>query len=178
MTDNSIAWVEGALVAGDQRAQPHEPRQLRIATADELIAAIATSLIRGAPAIGVTAAFGVALAASLAASGDNTDEQIRRQAARIASALPTCARISAKNGAWTRSKRRRSLGTGGAHTPTTRSGGGRRTSPLRRRAQIDASVSGSKRAVRRCISLSKQQWSTAPQSRSNSAYKYCRVKSA
>lgn len=49
MTDNSIAWVEGALVAGDQRAQPHEPRQLRIATADELIAAIATSLIRGRP---------------------------------------------------------------------------------------------------------------------------------
>lgn len=177
MTDNSIAWVEGALVAGDQRAQPHEPRQLRIATADELIAAIATLLIRG-PAIGVTAAFEVALAASLAASGDNTDEQIRRQAARIASARPTCARISAKNGAWTRSKRRRSLGTGGAHTPTRRFGGGRRTSPLRRRAQIDASVSGSKRAVRRYISLSKQQWSTAPQSRSNSAYNYYRVKSA
>ncbi|BBX98830.1 S-methyl-5-thioribose-1-phosphate isomerase [Mycobacterium lacus] len=98
MTESSIAWVDGTVTTVDQRALPHELRQLRIATVDELIEAITTLAIRGAPMLGVAGAFGVALAASEAASeaavGDDADaEHVRRQAARIAEARPTATNL-------------------------------------------------------------------------------------
>lgn len=57
------------MVVIDQRALPHELHQLRITTVYEVIDAIKTLAIRGAPAIGVSGAFGVVLAA-LAYPGD------------------------------------------------------------------------------------------------------------
>ena len=59
VTTNAIAWMDGALVAIDQRALPRQVRQLRITTVDEVIDAINTLAVRGAPTIGVTGAFGV-----------------------------------------------------------------------------------------------------------------------
>ncbi len=88
---SSITWADGALVAVDQRALPHELRQLRITGVDELIDAIKTLAIRGAPALGVTGAFGVALAAF--AHGADV-EKVRLEAARIASARPTAANLA------------------------------------------------------------------------------------
>lgn len=67
--ESSIGWDDDALVVIDQRALPHELRRLRITTVDEVIDAIKTLAIRGAPAIGVSGAFGVVLAA-LAHPGD------------------------------------------------------------------------------------------------------------
>jgi methylthioribose-1-phosphate isomerase len=88
--ESSIAWADGALVVIDQRALPHELRQLRITTVDEVIEAIKTLAIRGAPAIGVSGAFGVVLAAH-AYPGDS--EKVELEAARIASARPTAVNL-------------------------------------------------------------------------------------
>ncbi|HZE14414.1 MAG TPA: bifunctional S-methyl-5-thioribose-1-phosphate isomerase/methylthioribulose 1-phosphate dehydratase, partial [Mycobacterium sp.] len=89
--ESSIAWADGALVVIDQRALPHELRELRITTVDEIIDAIKTLAIRGAPAIGVSGAFGVVLAA-FAHAGDT--EKVTLEAARIASARPTAVNLA------------------------------------------------------------------------------------
>lgn len=91
MGESSITWVDGAVVTIDQRALPHEVRTLRLTTVDQVIDAIATLAVRGAPAIGVTGAFGVALAA-LAHPGE--PEQIEAEAARIEAARPTAVNLS------------------------------------------------------------------------------------
>jgi methylthioribose-1-phosphate isomerase len=88
---SSIAWDDGALVVIDQRVLPHELRQLRMTTVDEVIDAIKTLAIRGAPAIGVSGAFGVVLAA-LAYPDDI--EKVELEAARIASARPTAVNLA------------------------------------------------------------------------------------
>ncbi|OIN79888.1 bifunctional S-methyl-5-thioribose-1-phosphate isomerase/methylthioribulose 1-phosphate dehydratase [Mycobacterium malmoense] len=89
--ESSIGWDDDALVVIDQRALPHELRRLRITTVDEVIDAIKTLAIRGAPAIGVSGAFGVVLAA-LAHPGDA--EKVELEAARIASARPTAVNLT------------------------------------------------------------------------------------
>jgi methylthioribose-1-phosphate isomerase len=89
--ESSITWADGALLAIDQRALPHELRRLRIATVDELIEAIKTLAIRGAPALGVAGAFGVALAA-FEHVGDN--EKVTLEASWIASARPTAVNLA------------------------------------------------------------------------------------
>jgi methylthioribose-1-phosphate isomerase len=89
--ESSIVWEDGALVVVDQRALPHEWRPLRITSVDGVIDAIQTLAIRGAPAIGVSGAFGVVLAAR-AYPGDI--EKVRREAARIAAARPTAVNLA------------------------------------------------------------------------------------
>src|ERR1700722_15885377 len=91
VAESSITWADGALLAIDQRALPHELRRLRITTVDEVIDAIKTLAIRGAPALGVSGAFGVALAA-YAHAGDT--EKVTLEAARIASARPTAVNLA------------------------------------------------------------------------------------
>ncbi len=88
--ENSINWTDGVLVVIDQRVLPHELRQLRLATVDEVIDAIKTLAVRGAPLIGVAGAFGVVLAA-FAHPGDR--EKVEREAARIAAARPTAVNL-------------------------------------------------------------------------------------
>jgi methylthioribose-1-phosphate isomerase len=63
VAESSLGWDDGALLAIDQRALPHDVRWLRITTVDDAIEAIKTLAIRGAPALGVAGAFGVAMAA-------------------------------------------------------------------------------------------------------------------
>jgi methylthioribose-1-phosphate isomerase len=53
---------EGALLILDQRALPAHERWLRCTTVEEVAEAIETLAVRGAPAIGVAAAYGAALA--------------------------------------------------------------------------------------------------------------------
>ncbi|MCU1646910.1 MAG: mtnA [Nocardia sp.] len=95
MDESSIAWVEGALVTIDQRALPRELRELRITTVDDLIDAIKSLAIRGAPAIGVSGAFGVVLAA-LAATTDGVVNaaQVESESARVANARPTAVNLA------------------------------------------------------------------------------------
>ncbi|MEV5646626.1 S-methyl-5-thioribose-1-phosphate isomerase [Nocardia sp. NPDC052254] len=91
MGDGSIRWVDGAVVTIDQRALPHEVRELRLTSVDEIIEAIATLAVRGAPAIGVSGAFGVVLAAR-AHPGDLA--RIEAEAARVEAARPTAVNLS------------------------------------------------------------------------------------
>lgn len=58
-----IRWTDGRLELLDQRALPAEETWQAIADERQAAAAIRDMVVRGAPAIGVTAAFGVALAA-------------------------------------------------------------------------------------------------------------------
>ncbi len=59
----AVAWRDGAVVLIDQTRLPHEEIWLTLRTSDEVAHAIRTMQVRGAPAIGVAGAVGVALAA-------------------------------------------------------------------------------------------------------------------
>ncbi|MCX4823171.1 S-methyl-5-thioribose-1-phosphate isomerase [Streptomyces sp. NBC_01142] len=59
----SISWNGGAILTTDQRSLPHQESPLRLTTVDGVIDAIRTLAVRGAPAIGIAGAFGVALSA-------------------------------------------------------------------------------------------------------------------
>jgi methylthioribose-1-phosphate isomerase len=71
----------------DQRRLPDEVLELECKTVDELVTAIRELAIRGAPAIGVAAAYGLALAA---ARGDD----LETAAAALASARPTAVNLA------------------------------------------------------------------------------------
>jgi methylthioribose-1-phosphate isomerase len=58
----TIAWTDGAVVMIDQRKLPAEEVYVTCRTPQEVARAIKTMVIRGAPAIGVAAAMGLALA--------------------------------------------------------------------------------------------------------------------
>src|SRR4029453_17588321 len=58
----TIAWQAGEVVMIDQRKLPAQEIYVRCKTANEVARAIKTMVIRGAPAIGVAAAMGIALA--------------------------------------------------------------------------------------------------------------------
>jgi len=87
----TIDWVDGAVELIDQTALPAELRILRISAVDDLIAAIRTLAVRGAPALGVAGAFGVALAArQFAADADGLADAVRR----MESARPTAVNLA------------------------------------------------------------------------------------
>lgn len=108
MDDSSLTWDDGALVTIDQRGLPHEVRQLRLGTVDEIIEAITTLAIRGAPAIGIAGAFGVVIATrahttrrtgEIVGTPGATDSVIdsaavHAEADRIAAARPTAVNLA------------------------------------------------------------------------------------
>ena len=57
-----IRWTGDALELLDQRKLPFETEYLTCTTSDEVAAAIHALAVRGAPAIGIAAAWGVVLA--------------------------------------------------------------------------------------------------------------------
>ena len=59
----TIDWVDGAVEIIDQTALPAHERWLRLSTVDQVVDAIVRLAVRGAPAIGVAGALGVAIAA-------------------------------------------------------------------------------------------------------------------
>jgi S-methyl-5-thioribose-1-phosphate isomerase len=59
----TIDWVDGAVEIIDQTALPQQERYLRLSTVEDVVAAIQRLAVRGAPAIGVAGALGVAVAA-------------------------------------------------------------------------------------------------------------------
>lgn len=61
MTIRTIYWEDDAVVMVDQNALPQEERYLRCSCHEEVVVAIKNLAIRGAPAIGVAAAMGIAL---------------------------------------------------------------------------------------------------------------------
>ena len=87
----TIDWVDGAVEIIDQTALPGEERVLRLHTVGELIAAIQSLAVRGAPALGVAGAFGVALAARV-----HLDDPVALDVAvhKIAQARPTAVNLA------------------------------------------------------------------------------------
>ena len=57
----TIEWRDDAVVMIDQRKLPEQERYVECRTAPEVARAIKTMVIRGAPAIGVAAAMGLAM---------------------------------------------------------------------------------------------------------------------
>jgi methylthioribose-1-phosphate isomerase len=86
----TIEWVDGAVVALDQRRLPREEVLLRLSTVDELIDAVQTLAVRGAPVLGVAGAFGVALAAHTISDPD----ELRSAVERVALARPTAVNLA------------------------------------------------------------------------------------
>jgi methylthioribose-1-phosphate isomerase len=87
LTPESIVRLEaGAVVLLDQRRLPDEELQLRCESAAEVAEAIRTLAVRGAPAIGVAAAYGYALAAE---RGEDLDAAYRV----LAEARPTAVNL-------------------------------------------------------------------------------------
>ncbi len=81
-----VRLEQDAVVVLDQRRLPEEEVELRCRDAGELAEAIRTLAVRGAPAIGVAAAYGLALAA---ARGDDVDEAY----ATLLAARPTAVNL-------------------------------------------------------------------------------------
>ena len=82
-----LRWDGNALFLLDQRLLPREEKWLACTTASEVAEAIRTMVVRGAPAIGVSAAFGMALAAK---AGDD----LQAAAAELKNARPTAVNLA------------------------------------------------------------------------------------
>jgi S-methyl-5-thioribose-1-phosphate isomerase len=90
-TVRTIDWVDGAVEIIDQTALPGKLVTRRLATVAELVEAVRSLAVRGAPALGVAGALGVALAArEFAADPAARDEAVRR----VAAARPTAVNLA------------------------------------------------------------------------------------
>src|SRR5260221_10890527 len=84
----TIGWSDEGVVLLDQRLLPERELYLPLRTPEEVAAAIRDMAIRGAPAIGVAAAMGIALGFRSAAAGDPV-EQFERLAKLFPATPPT-----------------------------------------------------------------------------------------
>jgi methylthioribose-1-phosphate isomerase len=78
-----LRFEEGALLVLDQRALPAEERWLRCETVEQVAEAIRSMTVRGAPAIGLAAAYGMALA-----------DDVERAAALLRGTRPTAVNLA------------------------------------------------------------------------------------
>lgn len=86
----TIDWVADAIELVDQTRLPGELTVLRVTEIDELIDAVRRLAVRGAPALGVAGALGVALLAR----SPFTEAEVRERAARLRAARPTAVNLS------------------------------------------------------------------------------------
>jgi methylthioribose-1-phosphate isomerase len=89
-----LAWRDGQIEALDQTALPHQIRTLRIGTVDELVDAITSLAIRGAPVLGAAGALGVALAVRQGLDEGWDRPRLKAEIGRIAAARPTAVNLS------------------------------------------------------------------------------------
>lgn len=95
---HTIQWdgsLDGTLVLLDQRKLPADIRFLPCRTLEEAIEAIRTLAVRGAPAIGIAAAFGVCIGVSQAKPGSIPQAltALEDAAARLAASRPTAVNL-------------------------------------------------------------------------------------
>ena len=88
-----LAWRDGQIEALDQTALPHQVRSLRIATVDQLVRAITSLAIRGAPVLGAAGALGVALAVRQGRREGWDGPRLAAEIQRIAAARPTAVNL-------------------------------------------------------------------------------------
>ena len=71
----AVRYEDGALLLIDQRRLPGEEIYLRLSDAESVAQAIKDMVVRGAPAIGVAAAYGLAL--GMSRDGDPSEQRER-----------------------------------------------------------------------------------------------------
>jgi methylthioribose-1-phosphate isomerase len=86
----AVAFDGDALTYVDQRLIPHAVERKRARTVDDIEEAIKTLAVRGAPAIGIFGAYGVAMLRERIAS----DEEFARAARRVRDARPTAVNLA------------------------------------------------------------------------------------
>ncbi|MCK6545398.1 S-methyl-5-thioribose-1-phosphate isomerase [Myxococcota bacterium] len=77
-TFRTIRYERGKVILLDQTRLPREEVYVELTELEDVARAIETLVVRGAPAIGVTAAFGIALAARLGIAMPVADARLRR----------------------------------------------------------------------------------------------------
>jgi methylthioribose-1-phosphate isomerase len=98
MTDGAtatpIVWNESGLRLLDQRLLPDRETFLSCPTAEHTAHAIRDMVVRGAPAIGITAAYGAVLAARQALDTADPAEDFQRRLGILAAARPTAVNLA------------------------------------------------------------------------------------
>ncbi len=91
----TLWWEDEALNIIDQRYLPWELRIMKLRTSQEVVVAIRDMVVRGAPAIGVAGAYGVALAArqSQADEAVSLGQDLEQAAAALIGARPTAVNL-------------------------------------------------------------------------------------
>lgn len=91
-----IRWTGDALELLDQRRLPFEVEYVRCITSSEVAEAIGALTVRGAPAIGIAAAWGVVLASRVVEAGDGGTAAVALQPAidELNAARPTAVNLS------------------------------------------------------------------------------------
>ncbi|MFQ3678929.1 MAG: S-methyl-5-thioribose-1-phosphate isomerase, partial [Pseudanabaenaceae cyanobacterium] len=90
----SLAWTGHSLRLLDQRRLPHETVYVECRTAEDVAEAIATMTVRGAPAIGVAAAYGLVLAAQGVRDFAALSGVLQQAAAMLKAARPTAVNLA------------------------------------------------------------------------------------
>ncbi len=91
----TLDWSDEGVVLLDQRILPEEEKYLTLATVEDVAQAIETMVVRGAPAIGCTAALGVARAARVSGASDlaGLHADLEAARARLARTRPTAVNL-------------------------------------------------------------------------------------
>ena len=91
----AMEWTGDALSLLDQRQLPSRETRLQLNNAEQVAEAIQAMVVRGAPAIGITAAYGMVLAARSAYAADpvNWRQGLQQARARLAAARPTAVNL-------------------------------------------------------------------------------------
>ena len=95
LAEQAIRWSDNRLVLLDQRKLPGEVRFVECTSIGEVTAAIRDMVVRGAPAIGVSAAYGIVLAARqhCAASPGSWKKTIEADLQELLQARPTAVNL-------------------------------------------------------------------------------------
>ncbi|WIY82407.1 S-methyl-5-thioribose-1-phosphate isomerase [Propionimicrobium sp. PCR01-08-3] len=93
---SALRWIDedSSLELIDQTQLPGETRLLQITTTDALVRAIEDLAVRGAPALGVAGAFGVAIAMQQGAAQGWDADRIQTEIDRIRHARPTAVNLA------------------------------------------------------------------------------------
>jgi methylthioribose-1-phosphate isomerase len=90
---NTIYWDDGAPVALDQTKLPLSEEYVRMESVEAVAEAIERLVVRGAPLIGVSAAYGMALSARVNRCRADYLEKVRRDRARLQTTRPTAVNL-------------------------------------------------------------------------------------
>ncbi|MBU0655079.1 MAG: S-methyl-5-thioribose-1-phosphate isomerase [Gammaproteobacteria bacterium] len=91
----AVEWKDNHLVLLDQRKLPHNEQYVQLYSAEDTAEAIRNMVVRGAPAIGITAAYGLVMAARKCYKQYPSDWRVRLEAEKetLMSARPTAVNL-------------------------------------------------------------------------------------